>query len=204
MQIALPERATSATLILDDGVRLTDEEYFAFCEANPDLSVERTAQGDIVIVPPAGLESDGRNVKVIGFLDRWAEQDGRGEAFGATAQFLLPDGSGLSADASWVSHQKLSALSAAEKKRFPKLVPDFVIEVMSPSDRLRSAQRKMRQWAGNGVELGWLIDGDGRRVYVYRGTAEPCLVSDAESIAGEGPVEGFVLPLGKIWRGLQD
>jgi Uma2 family endonuclease len=202
MQIALPERATSATLILDDAERLTDEEYFAFCEANPDLNVERTAQGDIVIVPPAGLESDDRKSTAIMFLRQWALQDGRGNAFGATAQFLLPDGSGLSPDAAWVSHEKLSALSAAEKKKFPKLVPEFVIEVLSPSDRLRLAQEKMRQWASNGVELGWLIDGDGRCAYVYRGSGEPRLVTDSESISGEGPVEGLWLPLTEIWRGL--
>lgn len=76
------------------------------------------------------------------------------------------------------------------------------IEIVSRSDRLAAAQKKMRLWAANGVELGWLIDGDNRGVYLYRGTAEPRLVTNAESIAGEGPVEGFVLPLEEIWADL--
>jgi Uma2 family endonuclease len=202
MQIALPELNAPATLILDREDRLTDDEYFAFCVANPDLNVERTAEGDIVIVPPAGWESDFRNVSVIRALSNWARMDSRGKASGSSVQFLLPDGSGLSPDAAWVSNDRLSRFSKREKRRFPRVVPEFIVEVMSPSDRLKAAQKKMRLWTTNGVELGWLIDGDARRVYVYRGTSEPRVVADAESIAGEGPVEGFVLQLGEIWEGL--
>lgn len=202
MQIELPDLATSATLILGDEDRLNDDQYFAFCAANPDLNVERTAEGEIVIVPPAGLESDNRNVKVIMFLARWAIDDDRGESFGASAQFLLPDGSGLSPDAAWVSYEKLSALPAPQRRKFPRMVPDFVIEVLSPSDRLKSAQKKIRQWAANGVTLGWLIHAEARTVYVYREVGEPEVVANAESIEGEGPVKGFVLPLARIWRSL--
>lgn len=93
-------------------------------------------------------------------------------------------------------------MTKRERRQFLRLVPKFVIEVMSPSDRLAAAQKKMRLWAANGVELGWLIDADNRYVYVYRGTANPRPVSNTESIAGEGPLEGFVLPLGEIWAGL--
>lgn len=202
MQIALPDLNTPATLILDREHGLTDEAYFAFCAANPDLNVERTRDGEIVIVPPAGLESDFRTVEAITCLRIWSGKEKRGKVFGATAQFMLPDGSGLSPDAAWVSNERLGALPKRESRQFPLLVPEFVIEVMSPSDRLTDAKKKMRLWAANGVELGWLIDGDNRCVYVYRGTTEPRVVTDAESIAGEGPVQGFVLPLGEIWAGL--
>jgi len=202
MQIALPDLTAPATLILDREHRLTDEEYVAFCVANPDLNVERTRAGEIVIVPPPGGESDFRTLEAGGILREWARRDKRGKPFGSSAQFLLPDGSGLSPDAAWVSNERLALLSKRELRQFLRLVPEFVIEVMSPSDRLTAAQKKMRLWAANGVELGWLIDADNRCVYVYRGTTEPRLVSNAESIAGEGPVEGFVLPLGDIWAGL--
>jgi Uma2 family endonuclease len=202
MQIELPELTAPATLTLDREDRLTDDEYFAFCAANPDLNVERTSEGEIVIVPPAGGESDFRNVSVTTSLNLWARMDGRGRAFGPSVQFLLPDGSGLSPDAAWVSKDRLSRVSKQERRQFPHVIPEFVVEVMSPSDRLTAAQKKMRLWMANGVELGWLIDGDARRVYVYRGISEPRLVSGAESIAGEGPVDGFVLQLGEIWEGL--
>ena len=202
MQISLPDRTASATLILDHKHPLTDEAYFALCAANPDLNVERTPGGEIIIVPPAGGESDFRGLQAGIALGEWALRDGRGKPFGSSAQFLLPDGSGLSPDAAWVSKKRLAVVSKRELRQFPHLVPEFVIEVMSPSDRLAPAQKKMRLWAVNGVDLGWLIDGDKRRVYVYRGTAEPRLVTNADSIAGEGPVEGFVLPLSAIWAGL--
>jgi Uma2 family endonuclease len=202
MQIELPELTASATLILDRDDRLTDDEYFGFCAANPDLNVERTSEGEIVIVPPPGGESDFRNVSVTTSLTLWARMDGRGKTFGPSVQFLLPDGSGRSPDAAWVSNDRLSLLSKQERRQFLRVVPEFVVEVMSPSDRLAAAQKKMRLWAANGVELGWLIDGDARRVYVYRGTSEARIVADSESISGEGPVDGFVLQLEEIWEGL--
>ncbi len=200
--IVLPALTSPATLDFAPEDRMTDDQYFDFCMANPDVNFERTAQGEIVIVPPAGPESDYRNADAITSLGLWARKDGRGKYFGATVQFFLPDGSALSPDAAWISKERLSAFTKAELRRFPHLVPEFIIEVMSPSDRLPAAKRKMRAWASNGVELGWLIDGDNRRVYVYRGTTEPQVIEDAESIAGEGPVEGFVLPLQEIWQGL--
>jgi len=202
MQIELPELATSATLILGEEDRLNDDQYYAFCAANPDLSVERTAEGEIVIVPTAGGESDYRSAGSLIDLGQWARKDKRGRAFGSSVQFMLPDGSALSPDAAWVSNERLGTLTKQELRRFPHLVPEFVIEILSPSDRLKSAQKKMRQWAANGVELGWLIDGDNQTVYVYRGTAELRVVQNADSLSGEGPVEGFVLPLTEIWEGL--
>jgi Uma2 family endonuclease len=202
MQIEFPDLTLPATLSLDPGNRLSDDEYYDFCVANADINFERTSEGEIVIVPPAGGESDYRNADVTADLVQWARKDGRGRAFGPTVQFMLPDGSALSPDAAWVSHARIATMPKQELRKFPHLVPEFVVEVLSPGDRLKSAQKKMCTWAANGVELGWLIDGDQRGVYVYRGTAEPRIVSNADSIAGEGPTEGFVLSLKEIWEGL--
>jgi len=202
MQIALPNQDRPVTLTLDRERRFTDDEYFAFCAANQDLNVERTPEGEIVILPPVGVESDFRSAETVIALGAWAKRDKRGKTLGSSAQFLLPDGSGLSPDAAWVSNERLASVPKRDLKQFPRLVPEFVIEVMSPSDRLAAAKRKMRLWAANGVDLGWLIDGDNRNVYIYRGTAEPRVVTNADSVAGEGPVEGFVLPLEDIWAGL--
>ncbi len=144
MQIALPDLNAPATLILDPEHRLTDEEYLAFCVANPDLTVELTSQREIVIVPPPGGESDFRTLEAGAILREWARRDGRGKPFGSSAQFLLPDGSGRSPDAAWVSNQRLAALSKRERQQFLRLAPEFVIEVMSPNDRLAAVQKKMR------------------------------------------------------------
>ena len=202
MQIALPELDAPATLVLDRKNRLSDDEYFDFCMANPDLQIERTAQGEIVIVPPAGGDADFRSAEAMAEIREWARRDGRGRWLGSSVQFFLPNGAALSPDAAWVSHERLAGLSKRERAKFLRVVPEFVIEVLSPSDRLRAAQKKMSLWMANGVDLGWLIDGDNRRVYVYRGAAEPRVVADVDSLEGEGPVEGFVMPLDAIWAGL--
>jgi len=202
MRIALPDSQMSATVILDREHPLTDAGYFAFCVANPDLNVERMPRGEIVIVPPAGGDADFRSAEAMAEIREWARRDGRGRWLGSSVQFFLPNGAALSPDAAWVSHERLAGLSKRERAKFLRVVPEFVIEVLSPSDRLRAAQKKMSLWMANGVDLGWLIDGDNRRIYVYRGAAEPRVVADVDSLEGEGPVEGFVMPLDAIWAGL--
>jgi Uma2 family endonuclease len=202
MQIALPELNVPAHLVLDREQGFGDEEFLGFCEANPDLRLERTANGEIIIVPPAGGESDYRGLEAAGQLRNWARKDGRGRSFGASAGFILPDGSILSPDSAWVSKERLASLTKSQRQTFVRLTPEFVIEVLSPTDRLKSAQRKMKAWIANGVELAWLIDGDTRSVYVYRHGQEVQVHTGLDQVAGEGPVEGFVLELSDIWEGL--
>jgi Uma2 family endonuclease len=149
-------------------LELSDDDYWALCEANPELRLERTAQGEIAIMPPAGGDSDYRSAESIGELRQWARREGTGRSFGSSVQFFLPDGSGLSPDAAWVSNQNLAHLSKEERKKFLRLVPEFIIEVRSLSDRLKDLKSKMARWIANGVQLAWLIDGDAETVYVYR------------------------------------
>lgn len=199
--VALPE-PVPVKLSFDPEQRLTDKQYLAFCRANPKLRVERTAEGEIVIVPPAGFESSNRNSRVTTQLERWAERDGRGKVSDSSAQFMLPDGSALSPDAAWVSNGALRRLTQQQRKEFPPLCPEFVIEVMSPSDRLKPAKAKMEQWIANGAQLGWLIDGDAKTVYIYRKGHRMKVLHGIAELTGEGPVQGFVLRLGAIWKGL--
>ena len=202
MQVAIPKDATSVKLSYDAGDEPSEQAYLAFCRANPDLRVERNAKGEMLIVPPAGSESSYRSLKVAVQLDTWAEQDGRGTAFESSAQFMLPDGSALSPDAAWVSNESLQRFSKQERREFLHLCPEFVIEVRSPSDRLKEAKAKMERWIANGAHLAWLIDGDTETVYVYRQHHAPKTRRGIQQLAGEGPVEGFVLKLGAIWKGL--
>jgi Uma2 family endonuclease len=201
MNVALPETDAPVTL-LGFEKRLKDEEFFAFCEANPDLRIERSAEGEIVIVPPPGAESDYQSNDAARQLANWAIDNDRGRAFGSSAQCILPDNSSLVADAAWVSAERLSSVTKEQRRKFLRLAPEFVIEVMSPSDRLKAAQEKMRQWIGNGVQLGWLIHGDRRTVYVFRPNREMEVVEGADRIDGEGPVAGFTVDLRRIWAGL--
>ena len=178
------------------------QEYLAFCRANPDLNTERTAEGEIVIVPPAGGESSKRSLRVAAQLDRWAQKDARGEAFESSVQFMLPDGSGLSPDAAWVSNEALARLSPQQRREFLALSPEFIVEVRSPSDRLAKDKAKMETWIANGVQLGWLIDADRETVYVYRPQRPVEIRRGISKIEGEGPVAGFTLALQSIWKGL--
>jgi len=200
--LMFPEPVSTLAVRRQGREQFSDAEYWAFCEANPDLRIERTAQGEIVVMPPSGGESDYRSSEVITDLKNWARIDGRGTAFGSSVQFFLPDGSGLSPDAAWVSHESLNRLTKQQRKKFLRLVPEFVVEVLSPSDDLKEAKAKMELWIANGVELAWLIDGDAETVHVYRKGHMPKTRRHVAELAGAGPVAGFVLKLTPIWEGL--
>ncbi len=180
---------------------MTLEDYVAFCAANPKLRCERTAEGKVTLLGAVGGDGSYRSGTVSAELSRWADTNG-GYAFGSNAQFILPDGSALLPDASWVSHANLHTLTYEQRREFLRLVPEFVVEVMCPSDRLKPAKAKMEQWIANGVQLAWLIDGDHETVYVYRKGRNAETRRGIQEITGEGPVKGFTLKLQEIWRGL--
>src|SRR5260370_33888043 len=168
MQVILPDQALPAKLTLNPELRMNDDEYYEFCMASPDVRFERIAQGDIIIVPPAGLGWGYQRLGVGVQLQEWATRDGRGKAFGSSAEFILPTGAALSPDAAWVSNRRIAGVPKEERRKFPRVCPEFVVEVMSPSDRLRRAQEKMEEWIRGGVDLAWLIQSEERTVYVYR------------------------------------
>jgi Uma2 family endonuclease len=203
MQLVLPDITEPEKLTFGPLQGMTDDEYFDFCVANPDVRFERSPQGEIVIVPPAGSESDHRSLRAGAQLLHWADSNDRGTAFGSTAEFILPSGAGYGPDAAWVSNERLSKVTREKLRKFPPVCPNFVIEVMSPSDRLKKAKEKMLAWMAEGVELAWPIDGDHETVYIYRaGSTEPEKRTGIVKLAGEGPVKGFTLNLGQIWAGL--
>ena len=200
MQVTIPVEALPAKIILNPELHMTDDEWFAFCQASPDVRFERTAEGEIVIVPPAGWESGFQETEVAGELRAWAIRDGRGQASGPSTEFMLETGAAYSPDAAWISNAKLARLTKAQRRKFPRLCPEFIVEVMSPSDRLKAAQHKMREWMRAGVELGWLIHADKRMVYIYRAGQEPEARTGILQLSGEGPVAGFDLDLTRIWE----
>ncbi len=202
LQMTLPEQESQIRLVNGCGGPFSDEAFAEFCRVNPDLRIERNCEGAIIVMPPAGGESSSRNADVIGDLRIWAIADGRGRAFDSSAGFRLADGSILSPDAAWVSNEALRKLTPKQRKGFLPLCPEFVIEILSPSDRLTDAKQKMETWAANGAQLGWLIDADARTVFVYRKDRSAKARRNIVEIAGEGPVKGLTLKLDAIWRGL--
>jgi Uma2 family endonuclease len=202
MQVELPEAFIEATVRIETGCRMDDDAFWDFCAANPDLRIEREPNGDIVIMPPAGFGTGHRNHNITVQLGVWAERDGRGVAADSSTEYYLPNGAARSPDASWVLRRRLAAFTRDEKEKFLHLCPNFVVELMSPSDRLPQAKAKMQEWIENGAQFAWLIHPQKRTVYVYRPGHPPEELVNVESVTGEGPVAGFVLELRAIWEGL--
>ena len=200
MQMVLNDIETNSPIRIQPVRPMTDEEYYRFCVANPDLRIERTAEGEIVIMPPTGFDTAGRNADLTAQLYTWARRDGRGRAADSNVEYILPSGAARSPDASWVLRHRLARLTADQRKKFPPLCPDFVVELRSPSDRLRQVQAKMREWMDNGARLGWLIDPESRIVYVYRPGKTTERLVDPDRVEGEAPVDGFVLEMAGIWN----
>jgi len=196
----LPCAEGRLTLNLSPWPDLSEEDFFQLCAANPDLRLERTAKGEIVIMAPAGGASSNRNFNIVVALAAWTQEDGTGVGFDSSAGFQLPDGSVLGPDAAWVRRERLSALSADQRERFLPLAPDFVIELRSPSDRPRDLETKMAAYAANGVRLGWLIDPFAHTITVYRPGKDPELLRAPERITGDPELPGFVLEMEGIWR----
>ena len=161
-------------------VSLSDDQLCEFCQVNRDLRIERNAQGELIIMPPAVSDMGDRNAELTTQLRNWAKRDGTGKSFDSSAGFRLPNGAVRSPDASWLPLARWNALSLKEKKQFAPLCPDFVVELRSESDRLRTVQAKMQEYLDNGAELGLLIDPQRRRVHVYRRNREAEVLDGAD------------------------
>jgi Uma2 family endonuclease len=177
----------------------SDAEFEVFCLKNEDLQIERTSEGAIRMNPPSGAITGDANSEIIRQLRNWWHTHQRGRVVDSNTGFFLPDGSMLSPDAAFVLPEQLEGITMRQLAGFPRLCPAFVVELLSPSDSLTEAGRKMQSWIANGALLGWLIDPYQRRVVVYQPGQEP-LESSTLQLIGSGPVQGFSLDLEKLWR----
>jgi Uma2 family endonuclease len=178
---------------------LTEQELLVFCESNDFMRVELEPNGDLTVMTPAGSESGSLNGYLTMQVGIWSEADGRGRFFDSSSGFRLPDGAMRSPDASWISHDRIAALTRAERRGFWKICPEFVVELVSESDSRSTVEEKMRMWMGNGVQLAWLIDPYGGEAIVYRPDAEPEKLAQPEYLLGEGPVAGLRVPMKRFW-----
>ncbi|MBC1237297.1 Uma2 family endonuclease [Nostoc sp. 2RC] len=187
------------TVNLKPVLELTDEQFFQICQANRDLKFERTATGELIIMPPTGGETGNKNARITQQLMNWTDADGTGIAFDSSTCFKLPNGADRSPDAAWIKLERWDALTAEQKEKFPPICPDFVIELLSPSDSLKIAQDKMREYLDNGVRLGLLINRKSRQVEIYRQGQKVEVLDSPATLSGEDVLKGFVLNLGRIW-----
>jgi len=180
------------------GVRLSDsfEEIVA---KNPELKIEQNANGEIVFMSPTGGESGYKNLRIASQLDQWSERFG-GRSFDSSTLFRLPNGAKRSPDASWISMERWKALTKEDRKKFPPLCPDFLIELRSETDRLDELHAKMNEYLSVGLRLGWLIDPLQNRVHVYRPDKQPEVLTMPDSVSCDEILPGFVLDLKTVWR----
>jgi Uma2 family endonuclease len=177
---------------------LTDEALYQLCISNRELRIERTRDGELIIMPPAGGETSRRNSLVVAALVLWNEQAHAGHVFDSSGGFVLPSGAMRSPDAAWVARERWERLTDEQRDKFPPLCPDFVAELRSESDRLHTLQEKMAEWIENGCRLACLIDPTRERACVYRPGVAPREVSFTEALSGEEVLPGFTLPLEQL------
>ncbi|MGY2766288.1 Uma2 family endonuclease [Thermostichus sp. MS-CIW-26] len=187
------------TLNLSPLITLSRADFIRLCAANPELKLERTAQGELVIMSPTGGETGNLNFEIAGEVYVWNRQSGRGKSFDSSTGFSLPSGSDRSPDLAWIPIEKWEALDPSVRQGFLPLCPDFVVEILSPTDSWIQTQAKMQEYMDNGCRLGWLLDPKAKRVMIYRQGQAPQLVEDPETLSGEDVLPGFTLPIRKIW-----
>ena len=186
---------TDVAFRLDPLMELTDEVFQKLCQANPDIKFESTAQGELIVVPPTGGETGNRNLRLTQRLGNWSDANGTGLAFDSSTLFILPNKARRSPDAAWILLERWNALTPEERETFPPICPDFVVELRSPSDSLRSIQDKMQEYLDNGAHLGWLINPKGQQAEIYRQGEQKEVLQAPINLFGEQVLPGFVLDL---------
>lgn len=191
---------TAVTVNLNPIIKLTDEQFYQLCRANSDVKFERNAKGELIIMPPTGGGTGKRNIEIAADFVIWNRQTRLGICFDSSTCFRLPKGGDRSPDVSWILQSRWDALTPDEQEKFPPICPDFVLELMSPSDNLKVIQEKMKEYIDNGIRLGWLINRKSQTVEIYRQGQEVEVLQSPTTLSGEDVLPGFVLNLLPIWE----
>ncbi len=178
--------------------RMSDDEFFLFCQENSDTKFERNANGEIIIMSPTTFNTGDRNAEIITQLRLWNKKYELGRVVDSDTGFYLPNGSMRNPDAAWVSNELLKSIPESELDKFPRLTPEFVIELKSVSDRIASQQAKMEEWMANGSQLGWLIDPEKEMVYVYSAGQVSTINGFDQQLSGAPLLPGFELNLSEL------
>lgn len=175
--------------------RFTDDELYEFCILNEDLRIERDANQNIIIMAPVSGNSGFYEDEVITDIGIWRRKNG-GVSFSSATGFILPNGAMRSPDGCWISPQRWSKITDEQKEKFLPIVPDFIVEVRSKTDSLKSLKAKMQEWIENGVRLGWLIDIKGKQAFIYRQNGSIEIVEGLnQKLTGEDVMPSFEFDL---------
>jgi Uma2 family endonuclease len=191
---------TAITINFEHIIQLSDDQFYQLCRNNPEIKFERNSKGEIIIVPPTGGGTGNRNIEIGADFVIWNRQAKLGILFDSSTCFKLPNGANRSPDVSWISNQRWNTLTTEQKEKFPPIAPDFVLELMSPTDSLKETQAKMQEYMSNGVKLGWLINRKLRQVEIYRLGQPVEILENPTQILGGDILPGFILDLQMIWQ----
>ncbi len=191
---------TAIAIKLNSIIQLTDDQFYQLCRENPEIKFERNAKGKLLIMPPTGGETGNHNSEINADFVIWNRQIQLGKVFDSSTCFKLPNGANRSPDVAWIRKERWDTLTPEQKEKFPPIAPDFVLELMSPSDTLRETQEKMQEYIDNGVKLGWLINPKMRQVEIYRLGQLVEILTSPQQLSGEDVLPGFILNLSIIWR----
>lgn len=194
-----PQEITPLVLQMSPAIEMTDEQFFTFCQQNRNYQIERTATGEITIMPPTGSETGNRNFDLIVQLGIWTRQNGTGIGFDSSAGFTLPNGAIKSSDAAWVKLEKWQNLTPEQQQKFAPICPDFIVELRSPSDNLQTLKDKLQEYIDNGTSLALLIDRKNRQVYIYRPNLQIECLDNPSTINCQPLLPGIILNLSTIW-----
>jgi Uma2 family endonuclease len=186
-------------LKLEPAIALSENQFFSLCQQNPDLKIERSGQGELIIMPPTGGETGRKNATLIARLVMWNETDNLGVVFDSSTCFRLPKGGDRSPDLSWLKKERWDSLTPEQQRKFPPLCPDFVLELLSPSDNLSFTQAKMQEYQANGVQLAWLLNPQDQQVEIYRLGCPVEILFRPRELSGENVLPNFVLNLAWFW-----
>lgn len=178
---------------------VTHEQFVQLALANRDLQLERTATGELIVMPPIGSNTGKRNFDIAGQLWLWNRQTKLGVAFDSSTGFYLPNGSYRSPDAAWIRQERWDALTLEQQEGFAPICPDFVLELRSKNDSIEKLRAKMREYIENGACLGWLIDRKNQKVEIYRQSRNVEVLNKPANLSGEDILPGFVLDLTEVW-----
>jgi len=187
------------TITLPQTFKVTHEQFQQIAAVNRDLRLERTATGELIVMPPTGSDTGKRNLDIEGQVWLWNRQTKLGVAFNSSTGFQLPNGADRSPDASWVKLERWQTLTAKEQEGFAPICPDFVVELPSKSDSMEPLREKMREYIANGSRLGWLIDRKNKKVEIYRHDRDVEILDNPSTLSGEDVLPGFILDLTDVW-----
>ncbi|MGL5032298.1 MAG: Uma2 family endonuclease [Microcystaceae cyanobacterium] len=179
---------------------ITHEQFVELAYVNQNLQLERTARGELVVMPPTGSDTGNKNADILGQLWLWNRQTQLGQVFDSSSCFHLPNGADRSPDVAWIRQDHWDTLTVGEKIGFAPLCPDFVLELRSKNDPLPLLQQKMQEYQENGAGLGWLIDRNRKKVEIYRPNQAVEIRDSPNFLSGENVLPGFTLDLIAIWN----